>query len=179
MDDQLVGLLEGALVEQEFDSLPDRKLAFINSEAIAEDCKEPLQQASIIDISDQSKPRLMALFPLPLPPADWPIKSFCERGGRFGPHNQNTLLHNPDVAPQGDLVYLTYFNAGLRIYDISDERTPREVAFFVPPDPRERRGLLPATGLATQSEDVLVDNRGNMFVTDKNHGIYVLRYNGV
>jgi hypothetical protein len=38
---------------------------------------------------------------------------------------------------------------------------------------------LPATGLATQSEDVLVDNRGNMFVTDKNHGIYVLRYNGI
>ncbi len=35
--------------------VPDRKLAFINSEAIAEDCKEPLQQASIVDIEDPDK----------------------------------------------------------------------------------------------------------------------------
>ena len=99
--------------------VPDKGIAFVNSEAIAEDCKEPLQQASIVDVADPAKPRLMAMFPLPLPPADWPIKSFCERGGRFGPHNQNTLLHNPFVQPQGSLVYLTYFNAGLRIYDVS------------------------------------------------------------
>lgn len=46
-------------------------------------------------------------------------------------------------------------------------------------DPEERRGLLPATGLVTQSEDVLVDNRRNIFITDKNHGIYVLRFNGI
>jgi hypothetical protein len=78
------------------------------AEAIAEDCKEPLQLASIVDIADPAKPQLMAMFPLPLPPADWPMKSFCERGGRFGPHNQNTLLHNPFVQPQGNLVYLTY-----------------------------------------------------------------------
>jgi hypothetical protein len=34
---------------------------------------------------------------------------------------------------------------------------------------------LPKSGLATQSEDVLVDARGNAFVSDKNHGIYCLR----
>ena len=31
---------------------------------------------------------------------------------------------------------------------------------FLPPGPVERRGLLPATGLVTQSADVLVDKRG-------------------
>jgi hypothetical protein len=45
----------------------------------------------------------------------------------------------------------------------------------VPPDPVERRGALPKTKLVGQSEDVLVDARGFIYVTDKNHGIYVLR----
>ena len=30
----------------------------------------------------------------------------------------------------------------------------------------------------TQTEDVLVDTRGNIFVTDKNWGLWVLRYSG-
>ena len=158
--------------------VPDRKLAFINSEAIAEDCKEPLQHASIVDISELAKPRLMALFPLPLPPADWPIKSFCERGGRFGPHNQNTLLHNPDVAPQGNLVYLTYFNAGLRIYDTSTPTASREIGFFLPPDPRKRYVVFSKGKLVAQTEDVLVDTRGYIYITDKNQGLFVLKYTG-
>ncbi len=72
------------------------------------------------------------------------------------------------------MAHLTYFNAGLRIYDIRDVRLPREIAYFVPPDPVERRGLLPRT-LVAQSEDVLVDARGFIYLTDKNHGLYVLR----
>ena len=35
-----------------------------------------------------------------------------------------------------------------------------------------------ATGSTTQTEDVLVDTRGNIFVTDKNWGLWVLRYSG-
>ena len=158
--------------------VPDKNIAFINSEAIAEDCKEPLQQASIVDIADPAKPRLMAMFPLPLPPADWPIKSFCERGGRFGPHNQNTLLHNPFVQPQGNFVYLTYFNAGLRIYDVSTPAAPREVGYFLPPDPTHRYGLFPKGKLVAQTEDVLVDSRGYIYITDKNQGLYVVKYTG-
>jgi hypothetical protein len=38
--------------------------------------------------------------------------------------------------------------------------------------------VLPKTGLVTQTEDVIVDSRENIFITDKNHGIYVLRFNG-
>ena len=77
-----------------------------------------------------------------------------------------------------DRVFLTYFNAGLRIVDIADARQPREIGWFVPPDPLVRRGALP-TRLVAQSEDVLVDRRGNIYLTDKNHGLYVLRYAGV
>ena len=158
--------------------VPDRKIAITNSEAIRENCQEPLNQASIVDISDLAKPRLVSIFPLPVPPPGAPYKSFCEKGGRFGPHNQNTLLHNPDVQPQGDLVYLTYFNAGLRIYNISDPNTPREVGYFLPPDPRQRYGTLPQNKLVAQTEDVLVDRRGYIYITDKNQGLFILKYTG-
>jgi hypothetical protein len=30
------------------------------------------------------------------------------------------------VEKQGDLIYLTYFNAGLRVYNIKDARLPKE-----------------------------------------------------
>ena len=73
-----------------------------------------------------------------------------------------------------DRVYLTYFNAGLRIYDLADPVRPFEIAHYIPDDPKQRLGMLPKT-LVTQSEDVLVDRRGFMYVTDKNHGLHIPR----
>jgi hypothetical protein len=159
--------------------LQGRDLVIVNSEAIKENCDEPLGYAGIVDVSDNTNPRLMSLFPLPVPPAEAPYPTFCARGGRFGPHNQHQPQYQ-DILYQGeDLCFLTYFNAGLRVYDISNAEQPREVGYFLPPDPLERRGLLPASKLVAQTEDVIVDARGNIFVSDKNHGIYVLRYNGL
>lgn len=121
---------------------------------------------------------MIAMLPLPVPPADWKIKSFCQHGGRFGPHNQNQLQHNPDVQKTGDLLYLTYFNAGLRIYDVSTPTVPREVGYFVPPDPTKRYGTFPKNRLAVQTEDVLVDTRGYIYITHKNQGLWILKYTG-
>ena len=81
------------------------------------------------------------------------------------------------MQPQGSLVYLTYFNAGLRIYDVSTPTAPREVGYFLPPDPTRRYGTLP-TKLVAQSEDVLVDARGYIYLTEKNQGLWILRYTG-
>ncbi len=155
--------------------LPSRKITVVNSEAIREDCKEPLNHASLVDIADPAKPTLLSLFPLPVPPAGAPYKDFCQKGGRFGPHNQNQHYHNPYVEHSDKLVYLTYFNAGLRIFDIGDARAPREVGYFIPPDPTKRYGPLP-TKLVAQAEDVLVDARGYIYVTEKNQGLWILRH---
>ncbi len=157
--------------------LPRRKLAVVNSEAIEEGCAEPLNFTGLVDISDEKAPRLLSLFPIPEPPPGSPHKNFCEKGGRFGPHNQHHPQHQPHLEDRDDRVYLTYFNAGLRIYDISDAYLPREIGYYIPPGPKERRGVLPKT-LVTQTEDVLVDSRGYIYITDKNHGLHVLRYTG-
>lgn len=60
----------------------------------------------------------MSVFPTPVPPKNLPYRDFCDKGGRFGPHNTNLEYHLPEVEKQGDLIYLTYFNAGLRLYEI-------------------------------------------------------------
>ena len=158
--------------------LPSRKIAVVNSEAIQEDCQEPLNHASVVDIADPAKPTLLSLFPLPVPPPGSPHKNFCEKGGRFGPHNVHQLYHNPFVEHSDRIVYLTYFNAGLRIIDIADPRLPREVGYFVPPDPTRRYGTLPKK-LVVQSEDVLVDTRGYIYLTEKNQGLWILQYTGL
>jgi hypothetical protein len=154
--------------------LSKKNLALVSSEALKENCDEALNYAGIVDIKDEKNPRLISLFPVPEPPPGASYKNFCEKGGRFGPHNFHHPQRQACLEDREDRVYLTYFNAGLRIYDIRDPHLPKEIAYYVPPDPKERRGLMPRP-LVVQSEDILVDRRGYCYVTDKNHGLHILR----
>lgn len=165
--------LGGSLPVHTVQPLPSRNLAVVNSEAIAEDCQEPLNFAAIVDITDERAPRVVSLLPMPVPEPSLPYPNFCRKGGRFGPHNQHHWQGQPHLLHDEHKVYLTSFNAGLRIYDITDPLLPRETAYFVPENPKRRIGLLPRT-LVTQTEDVLVDARGYIYITDKNHGLFIL-----
>ena len=166
--------------------IPGRNLLFVHGEATGGGdesndlpaCARPITTVAMVDIKDPAKPWLMSVFPTPVPPKEAPYTDFCEKGGRFGPHNTNLEYHLPDVEKQGDLIYLTYFNAGLRIYDIKNPRMPQEVGWFIPPTPVKRHGPLPYDRLVSQTEDVVVDTRGNIYITDKNWGIFILRYTG-
>lgn len=149
----------------------NKEIAFVNSEDVSYG-EGPLSHASIVDISDIKKPKLLSLFPQPLTAEG---KSYRQEKGWSGPHNFNHLLHNPDVQPQGDLFYMTWFNAGLRVYDVSDPHVPREIGYFVPPPPTKRFGSMPEDELVVQTEDVLVDRRGYIYITDKNQGVYILK----
>jgi len=154
--------------------VPGRNLVRVNTEAIAEMSEEPYNFAGIVDVQDERAPRLISLFPIPAPGPDASYPNFSRRGGRFGPHNQHHPQGSPDLFASDSVVFMTWFNAGLRVYDTTDPYLPREVAWYLPDDPTVRRGLLPKT-LVTQSEDVLVDARGNIFFSDKNHGLHVVR----
>ena len=141
-------------------------------------CSGPLYLVGLVNIKDPTKPRLISTFPAPIPAKDAAYTDFCDKGGRFGPHNTNLEYHLPDVEKQTNLIYLTSFNAGLRIYDIKDPRLPKEVGWFIPPTPTERIGPLPYDKLVSQTEDVLVDTRGNIYISDKQWGLFILRYTG-
>lgn len=156
--------------------IPSRKLAVINTEAHAEHCRaDPGRTyAAMVDISDESHPRLVSLFPEAAPPHGAPYRSFCELAGRAGPHNQHHANGEPHLFQSDRLVYMASFSSGLRLYDTSDARNVREIGYFLPPNPARRLGPLP-TRLVAQTEDVIVDARGYAYITDKNQGLYILR----
>ncbi|MGA2108048.1 MAG: hypothetical protein ABSH25_10450 [Syntrophorhabdales bacterium] len=164
--------------------LPRRKLAIMSSEGIGPDIAEhvfgvgrpnPLNFSGIVDVSDETRPTLIAIFPIPEPPPGSPFKNFHEKGGWFGPHNWHEPHNHPDFEDRDDRVYLTYFNAGVRVYNISDPYLPKEIAYYVPPNPKKRLGMLPLGQLVVSSEDIVVDRRGYIYITDKNLGLHILR----
>lgn len=84
-------------------------------------------------------------------------------GARFGAHQ----FHE---RPTGTLVHAVWFAAGLRIVDVADPAAPREVGFFIPE---------PAAGRpAPQSNDVVLDEKGLIYVVDRWNGFDVLEFNG-
>ncbi len=158
--------------------MSDRRVAFTTSGSVAEFCREPSTQAALLDISDAARPVVLSFLPRPQPPPDAAYGDFCDKGGRFGPLAVNLHQHNSDVQPQADLLFVTYLNAGLRVFDIGNPRRPRETGYFLPPDPDVRVGPLPRTRLVAQAEDVVIDRRGYIYVSEENQGVWVLRYVG-
>lgn len=146
-------------------------LFHLNTEPSRQGCgQESPAFAAIVDNTDPTKPRLLSYYPRPVPAPDSGLVSFCDKEGRFGPHNVVTELHQEGVAQTAPLVFMTYFNAGLRVFDVSRPAMPREVGWFLPkigPWKDKKRG----------PEDVIADTRGYVYVSDGNDGgIWVLRY---
>lgn len=156
--------------------LPGRDLLVVNSEAHQDHASDvdPLNYTVVVR-RDGDSFTIISAFPMPRPRPGLGYRSYYDKGGRFGPHNQHHQQGQACLAPNEETVYMTYFNAGLRIFDISDPFMPEEIGFFVPDDPPVRRGPKPDQ-LVTQFEDVLVDDRGFIYCTDKNRGVFVLRF---
>ena len=56
------------------------------------------------------------------------------------------------------------------MFDISNAQLPLEIAFFVSSSPSRAGGLLPQTKFVAQTEDVHVDARRYIYISDKNAG---------
>jgi hypothetical protein len=77
----------------------------------------------------------------------------------------------PGTLADPNTVYVTWFNAGLRVVDISNASQPREVAHYVPTAPPGRSSI--------QFNDVLVTADGLVYVTDRfTGGLYILERTG-
>jgi hypothetical protein len=132
--------------------LPGRGLVVVTDEATADRCQEDPKLVRVVDVHDETHPAVIGLCP---PPEG----DFCQRGLRFGPHNLHEHRTAQPAYRSETLIFVTYFNAGLRVYDLTDPTAPAEVAHFIP---------TPAEGQeAPQSNDVFVDASGLVYLTDR------------
>ena len=145
----------------------------VNTEPSAPGCDdESLPFAAIVDNSDPVNPRLVSYYPRPRPPEGAPYASFCAKGGRFGPHNVNAEIHSPDAQAPRELIFMTYFTAGVRVFDITEPHVPFETGWFLPEIGAWSEGL-------RGPEDVLVDARGIIYTsTGRGQGVWILNYVG-
>ena len=139
---------------------------------------QAMNNLHMIDVSDPTNPTLIAEFPYPEVPENFPYKNFQQLGlgvnGPFGPHNiHEPMKGKPWLEQRGDRVYCCYFHAGLRVYDVSDEFVPKEIAYFIPPNP-SRPSDMPGPNIAC-TEDLIVDDRGYIYIDTNNDGLYVLK----
>jgi hypothetical protein len=113
----------------------------------------------IFDISDYANVRPLSLFEVS--ELDSPFARTA--GARFGAHQFHERM-------TGTLVHAVWFGGGLRIIDVADPSAPREVGYFIPE---------PAGGhAAPQSNDVILDKRGLIYVVDRLIGFDVLEFAG-
>ena len=82
-------------------------------------------------------------------------------GARFGAHQFCERV-------SGTLIHAVWFGGGLRIIDVADPLSPREVGYFIP-EPVNGRP-------APQSNDVALDGRGLICIVDRHVGFVVLEY---
>lgn len=139
---------------------------------------QALNNLHMVDVSDPTMPTLIAEFPYPEVPEDFPYKNFQQIGlgvnGPFGPHNlHEPMPGKPWLEQRGDRVYCCYFHAGLRVYDVSDPFIPKEIAYFIPPNP-SRSTFMPGPNIAC-TEDLIVDDRGYIYIDNNNDGMYILK----
>src|SRR5690349_13465352 len=107
--------------------LPGRNLAIVADEANAEKCAKGMFRTFIVDIRAEANPVPIATLPAPSE------RDFCAMPGVFGPHNLHE--NRPGSFQSEEIIFATYNNAGVRVFDIKDPFAPKEIASWLPPTP--------------------------------------------
>jgi hypothetical protein len=149
--------------------LPGRKLAVVADESNADQCAKGIFHTWVVDVQASDNPVPIATLPTP---AD---RDYCKLGN-FGPHNLHE--NRPGAFQSEEVIFATYHNAGLRVFDIRDQFEPKEIAFWVPPVPKKLMDPRPNIALAAQTCDAYVSKNGIIYLSDWNAGMHVLEYTG-
>jgi hypothetical protein len=150
--------------------LPDRDLLVVLDEAVLDHQEDGLKLIWVFDNRVATNPVSIASFPTPTE-ADYKAKA-----GHFGPHNIHE--NRPGSFVSSTLIFATYQNAGVRVFDMSNAFGPKEVGALVPPQPTRLADTRPNRARVIQSADVFVDAQGLIYATDYNAGLYILEYSG-
>ncbi len=142
-----------------------KNLLAISDESVHDHAADFPKLLWFADASHETAPLIISSAPLP------PVAEFAARGGRFGAHN----LHENEPFTWSwqseDIVFGSFFNAGVRAYDVRNPFQPVQVAAFVPPaPPRSPAG-------AAQINDVYVTSDGIVYAVDRcGGGLYLLQF---
>ena len=142
--------------------LPGRKLVVATDEQLKDGPGSPTRLVHVIDVADPSRPRVLGACPEP-------EGDFRDRPLRFGPHNLHENRAGSYCSER--VVFVTYFNAGVRVYDLEDPENPVEVAHWLPETPAGQD--------APQLNDIFVEESGLVWATDRiGGGLYALEPDG-
>ena len=143
--------------------LIERQLLIISDECVRDDGEDWPKLTWVVDARVESN--LVPVATLPLPPAD----VFTKRGGRYGSHNLHENLPGPCSFRSENVVFGTFFNGGVRAFDLSNPLQPKEAGYFVPGAP----SLAPKG--SAQINDVWVDENRLVYAVDRfGGGLYTL-----
>jgi len=154
-----------------------RDFVLLVSESLRNECREVRQLSFMVDVTDPTKPFSVSNFEVPESPGH-----FCSRGGRFGSHSSNESF---TPVYYGRLVFIAYFNAGVRAVDVRDPFNPREAGFYIPAaTARTDKRCTSVNGaarckVAIQTNNVEVDDRGYVYIVDRaDTGLHILELTG-
>jgi hypothetical protein len=140
-----------------------RDLLVVTDEAIQDDGKDWPKLVWLLDVRDEKNPVSISTLPVT------GVKPLLHAGGRCGAHNVHENPPGKGAWRSDDYVLGTFFNAGVRVYDVRDPYQPKEVASYVPPTPAG------SSRPTAQINDVFVDDRGIVFAVDRHAGgLYAL-----
>jgi hypothetical protein len=154
-----------------------RDFALIVDESLVNECQEARQMVWIADISAESKPFNISSWTVPEASGN-----FCARGGRFGSHSSNESMASVYYKR---VVFIAFFNAGVRALDVRDPYHPKEIGYYIPAisDKTDKRcvgsGANERCKVAIQTNNVDVDERGYVYIVDRaNTGLHILELTG-
>ena len=150
--------------------LADRDLLIVVDEAVLDKQEDGLKLIWVFDNRQADNPISIATFPTP------DNADYKAIGGHFGPHNIHE--NRPGSFVSSDLIFATYQNAGVRVFDIRNQYQPVEVGALVPPRPAKLIDPRPNRPRVMQSVDVFVDSNGLLYSTDFNAGLYIMEFTG-
>jgi hypothetical protein len=141
----------------------DRNLLVMTDESTEDGAADWPKLIWILDAREETNPIPISTCPMPNP------EHFKNRGGRFGAHNIFENTPSPNAWKSENIIVGTFFNGGLRAYDITNPYQPKDVGTFIPEGPMGSK-----VG-SIQLNDVFIDERGIVYTVDRfAGGLYVL-----
>ena len=150
--------------------VPDgSEFGIVTQETTTVNCDHPPAHITFYDLRNPMVPLPISTFmphdidPYTMRPID---QKWCRTGSRYGAHNIWLDM------TKDDLIYICWFNAGLRVIDWSNPFKPKEVGYYMPAGNKERA--------CAQSNDVQVDrDTGLIYMADRwGLGLHILEYTG-